>query len=394
MYATAKEALNKFIQLESASGILILLSAVMAILLENSPFSFFYNTLLTQKISILMNGYGIEKPVLLWINDGLMAVFFLLVSLEIKREILEGQLSSVSKASLPFVAALGGMIIPALIYTLLNYGDPIAMKGWAIPVATDIAFAICLVSFLGAKFVPRSLRTFLLAVAIIDDLAAISIIAFFYTGALSMVSIGVALSAFIVLCMLNSANVQRISFYILVGIILWVAVLKSGVHATLAGVLVALTIPIKISKTSHSPLKNLENMLHPWIVYGIMPLFAFANAGVSFRGLSVLDLLHPLPLGIILGLTLGKTMGIFSFVYMSVKCKLCTLPPMSNWGSILGIAITCGIGFTMSLFIGTLAFDTPDLNRYVRMGVLIGSTLSAVGGYMILRLSSGKGRKI
>lgn len=390
MYKKAKEILQKFIQLESASGLLIICAAFVAVVLENSPFQFLYEFFLSRKITILFDGQGLEKPILLWINDGLMAVFFLLVSLEIKREVMEGQLSSFSKASLPAIAAIGGIIIPALIYIVINYGNPIALKGWAIPVATDIAFAICVVSLVGRRFVPYSVKTLLLAIAIIDDIAAITIIALFYTGALSMGPGLVALSALIVLMVFNKLNIQKTTPYILVGVILWAAVLKSGVHATLAGVLVAMTIPIKIPGKRLSPVKDLENSLHPWVVYGVMPLFAFANAGVSFKGLQFQDLLHPLPLGIILGLFFGKLIGVFSTVFIAVKSGISHLPEHVTWNHVLGLAIVCGVGFTMSLFIGTLAFDDTEMNRYVRLGVLIGSSIAAIIGFGILRFISPK----
>lgn len=362
---------------------------MVALLVSNSPLDRLYDALLSTRMEIRVDDLMIAKPLLLWINDGLMAVFFLLVGLEVKRELLEGELSSPAKALLPAVVAAGGMAVPAAIYATLNWGEPQAMRGWAIPTATDIAFALGVLALLGSR-VPVALKIFLTAVAIFDDLGAIVVIAAFYTEHLSMESLAGAAIATAALATLNVVGVTRRAPYILIGIVLWVCVLKSGVHATLAGVVLALAIPLRATDAEgHSPLHRLESILHPWVAFGIMPLFAFANAGVPLAGITPAALLDPVPLGIAAGLIVGKQLGIFGFVWAAVKSGIA--PPLAGatWPQVYGIACLAGIGFTMSLFIGTLAFDDPALGIATRIGVLTGSLISALIGYAVLRLAAG-----
>jgi NhaA family Na+:H+ antiporter len=340
-------------------------------------------------VSLLVNGEGLDKPLLLWINDGLMAIFFLLVGLEIKREVLSGELSGWNKAALPVLAAVGGMMLPAAVYLAFNWQD--APHGWAIPAATDIAFALGVLSLLGTR-APAALKVFLLALAIIDDLGAIVIIAFFYSGNLSLLSLLLAGGATIGLLLLNRFRVRNLTAYLLVGLFLWICVLKSGVHATLAGVVAAAFIPAdRRSGEADAPLGILEDRLHPWVAYGIMPLFAFANAGVSLAGVTLEALLEPLPLGIALGLFVGKQAGVFLFSFAAVRLKLASLPQGVSWRQLYGVALLTGIGFTMSLFIGTLAFSDPAAGVPVRLGVLLGTLVSALTGYLWLRWA-GSGR--
>ncbi len=379
--------IRSFFELESASGILLVFAAVLAMIINNSPLSSLYGVFLDVPLEVRVGSLKIAKPLLLWINDGLMAIFFLLIGLEVKREIFEGQLSSASRAALPGVAALGGMLVPALIYVSLNWGDSAALNGWAIPAATDIAFSLGILALLGER-VPPGLKMFLLAVAIIDDIGAIIIIAVFYSGALSTLSLFLAAVTLGILALLNRLGVTRIAPYVILGIILWVCVLKSGVHATLAGVALAFCIPLKgKSGEKISPARDLENALHPWVAFGIMPLFAFANAGVSLSGITFKSLLSPVPLGIALGLFIGKQVGIFGFSWLAIKLKLAKLPEGVRWSGLYGLSVLCGIGFTMSLFIGSLAFERggPDLETAVRLGVLTGTLLSGLLGYFVLR---------
>jgi NhaA family Na+:H+ antiporter len=336
----------------------------------------------------------LDKPLLLWINDGLMAVFFFLVGLEIKRELLEGRLSTWQQASLPAAAALGGMALPALVYVAVTFGDSVAMRGWAIPAATDIAFALGVLALLGSR-VPVALKVFLLALAILDDLGAIIVIALFYTSELSLESLAVAGVGGAALLILNRSGVTRIAPYLLVGLVIWVCVLKSGVHATLAGVVVALAIPLRSADPSvQSPLRQLEHSLHPWVAFGIMPLFAFGNAGVNLTGLSIDALLSPVPLGIALGLFFGKQMGVLGFAWLGSRAGICRLPEGVTWLQVYGVALLAGVGFTMSLFIGTLAFSDPEHAAAVRLGVLSGSLVSGLLGYLVLRhaISAGESR--
>ena len=375
-------ALEKFINHEASSGVFLLLAAALALALDNSPLAWLYDGLLTTPVSVQIGALALDKPLLLWINDGLMAVFFFLVGLEIKREVLQGQLSSRDRIALPGIAALGGMAIPALIYLLTTGGDPALIDGWAIPAATDIAFALGILALLGSR-VPLALKIFLLALAIIDDLGAIVIIALFYTAQLSPVMLLGAGGALALLVILNLIGVRKLTPYMLLGIVMWVFVLKSGVHATLAGVALALTIPLT-TREGEGPLERLEHALHPWVAFMVMPVFAFANAGVPLAGLNLEMLMQPLTLGIALGLCIGKPVGIFASVWLAVKTGIARLPDEVNWAQIFGVSALAGIGFTMSLFIGTLAFESPESAAGVRLGVLGGSFISALVGLALL----------
>lgn len=385
--------LNEFLRLTSSGGLLLMAAATLAILVANSPLADGYATLLATPFEIRFGATGLAKPLHLWINDGLMALFFLLVGLELKREVVEGHLSDLRTASLPAFAAVGGMAAPALIYIALNSGDAVAMQGWAIPAATDIAFALGVLSLLGSR-VPTALKAFLLSVAIFDDLGAIIVIAIFYTAQLSLTSLAVAGGLISGLFLLNRFGVTRIAAYLLLGVPLWLAVLKSGVHATLAGVVVALFIPIQGSVVgltegarTPSPLRKLEHALHPWVAFGVLPIFAFSNAGVSLSGLSPSDVLRPVPLGVIAGLFVGKQVGVFGLSWLAVRFGLARRPRDVSWRQIHGAALLAGIGFTMSLFVASLAFEEgagigPGLER---LGVVVGSLLSGVVGYFILQ---------
>lgn len=380
--------IRNFLSLQAAGGILLGMAAIVALVMKNSPLESLYDGFLTIPLAIQMGEFIIDKPLLLWINDGLMAVFFLLVGLEIKREILEGQLSTREQISLPAIAALGGLVLPALIYSYFNWQDAEAINGWAIPAATDIAFALGVVSLLGNR-VPEALKIALVAIAIIDDLAAILIIALFYTSNLSVFSLAVGIIGIAILTLLNKRGVTKLAPYIITGVFLWACVLKSGVHATLAGVLLAFFIPLK-TKTPEgkAPLRQLEHGLHPWVAYAILPVFAFANAGVSLQGLSIDLLMQPITLGIAAGLFFGKQIGVMAFTALGMALKLCKLPQGVNWKQYYGMALITGIGFTMSLFIGTLAFETTEHQTAVRLGVLLGSAMSGVLGYLLLRATS------
>ena len=380
-------ALRDFMKLESAGGILLLAAAVVAMVIANSPLQGFYVALLDTPVAVQVGKLVIAKPLLLWVNDGLMAIFFFLIGLEIKREVMEGELSSFKQVVLPGMGALGGMLVPALIYAWFNWHDPIALDGWAIPVATDIAFALALLGVFGAR-VPTSLKVFLLTLAIFDDLAAIVIIALFYSADMSAAALMVGAAALALGIIMNRLGVTRISFYVLLGVVLWTAVLKSGVHATLAGVLIAFCVPMR-DPQGNSPLRSLEHDLHGPVAYVILPLFAFANAGLSFQGMSVADLAHPVTLGVILGLLLGKPLGILLFVGLAVGLRIVKLPGNVNWMQIFGVACACGIGFTMSLFIAGLAFEHGSGDYFAgdRLGILVGSILSALIAYLILHIS-------
>jgi NhaA family Na+:H+ antiporter len=385
-----EKALSEFMQLESAGGILLLISAVVAILVANSPLAGFYGQLLDTTVAIQVGALAINKPLLLWINDGLMAVFFFLVGLEIKREVMEGELSSFSQVILPGMGALGGMLVPAAIYAWLNWHDSVALDGWAIPVATDIAFALALLGVFGSR-VPIALKVFLLTLAIFDDLAAIVIIALFYSADLSLAALCIGAAALAAGVIMNRVGVTRTSAYILLGIVLWIAVLKSGVHATLAGVLIAFCVPMRDAQGA-SPLTRLEHDLHGPVAFAILPIFAFANAGLSLGGMALADLTHPVTLGVILGLLVGKPLGIMLFVGLALGLRLVALPPRVNWGQLLGVAFVCGIGFTMSLFIAGLAFEHGSGDYFAgdRLGILIGSILAAIAGFLMLHLSLPK----
>lgn len=363
---------------------------VLAIIAENSALKPIYDLLLETPVELRIGKLILAKPLLLWINDALMAVFFFLVGLELKREVLEGQLSSPSQIVLPTLAALAGIAVPALIFAAVNYQDPAAMRGWAIPTATDIAFALGILALLGSR-VPSALKLFLLAVAIIDDIGAILIIAIFYSGDLETIMFAVAIVAIIALAFLNWRGVTSATPYILVGIILWIAVLKSGVHATLAGIVLAMFIPLKSKSSSEKPLLlRLEHDLHATVAFVILPIFAFANAGINLAGLDISDLLAPVPLGITLGLVVGKQLGIFSIIFVTVKLGFAKLPKNVGWAQIYGLSVLCGIGFTMSLFISSLAFEHVGTEYAMneRLGIIVGSLISAVMGYVILRVFS------
>lgn len=377
--------ITKFLRLESAGGIILIMMALLAMTLANSPLSGYYQQFLDLDVQLRFGALDIHKPLLLWINDGLMAIFFLVIGLEVKREMIDGALSTRAQATFPAIAALGGMVAPALIYLLFNHGVPETHAGWAIPAATDIAFALGVMALLGNR-VPVSLKVFLLALAIIDDLGVIFIIALFYTSELSMTALAVAAAATALLFWMNRRGVDRLSFYMIVGAVLWVAVLKSGVHATLAGVVLGFMIPYK-GKRYSSPLKHLEHKLHGWCVYFILPLFAFANAGVSLTGLTLGSLASAVPLGVMLGLCVGKPIGITLISYLALKLKLAKLPEGTNFGQIIAVSVLCGIGFTMSMFIASLAFsaDAHHYDTLSRLGILCGSTIAAVSGYLILR---------
>ncbi|WP_409314295.1 Na+/H+ antiporter NhaA [Pseudomonas putida] len=382
---------TRFFQLEAASGLLLIAAAVLALIINNSPLSYLYGGLLEVPVAIQVGALNIAKPLLLWINDGLMALFFLLIGLEVKREVVDGHLSKPSQVILPATAAVGGMVVPALIYWFINRDNPAAVAGWAIPTATDIAFALGVLALLG-KRVPVSLKLFLMTLAIIDDLGAIIVIALFYSGTLSSVSLLLAAACLLVLVAMNRLDVIKLGPYMIVGLILWVCVLKSGVHATLAGVALAFCIPLRTRNAESSPLLALEHALQPWVAYAILPIFAFANAGVSLAGMTVDSFTHPVPMGITIGLLLGKTVGVFGLTWVAVKLRLAALPAGAGWGQILGVAILCGIGFTMSLFVGSLAF-APGSSEYAgmdRMGILTGSFFAAVIGYAVTAMASRK----
>lgn len=387
-------AVQNFMKLESAGGILLLIATIVAMVVANTPLKELYGSLLDTTVSIQVGALLIEKPLLLWVNDGLMAVFFFLIGLEIKREVIEGELSSFSQIVLPGMGALGGMVVPAAIYAWMNWNDPIALDGWAIPVATDIAFALALLGIFGSR-VPIALKVFLLTLAIFDDLAAIVIIAIFYSGDLSLSSLFIGALALIAAIAMNRLGVTRTSSYILLGIVLWIAVLKSGVHATLAGVLIALCIPMR-DPQGKSPLRELEHNLHAPVAFVILPVFAFANAGLSLAGISIDDLTHPVTLGVITGLFFGKPLGILVFIGIAVGLRFAQLPKNISWMQLLGISFACGIGFTMSLFIAGLAFEHGSGEYFIgdRIGILAGSLLSALAAFLLLNISLPKSTQI
>ncbi|RJX65048.1 Na+/H+ antiporter NhaA [Vibrio sinensis] len=372
-----------FFKMESAGGILLVIAAAIAMTIANTPLNGMYETFL--------HTYVFNMSVSHWVNDGLMAVFFLLIGLEVKRELLEGALKSKETAIFPAIAAVGGMLAPALVYVLFNFNDAEAISGWAIPAATDIAFALGIMALLG-KRVPVSLKVFLLALAIIDDLGVVVIIALFYTGDLSTTALAVGFAMTGLLFVLNSRHVTKLTPYMIVGAILWFAVLKSGVHATLAGVVIGFSIPLKGNKGERSPLKHMEHALHPYVAFFILPLFAFANAGISLEGVSVDGLTSMLPLGIAMGLLVGKPLGIFSFSWVAVKMGVAKLPEGINFKHIFAVSVLCGIGFTMSIFISSLAFGpvNAEFDTYARLGILMGSTTAAILGYILLHMSLPK----
>ena len=390
MIQTITKPFKWFFKLEAASGLVLLLSAIIALIISNSNLAELYFSSLNKYLFIGINNFGIKLSVIHWINDALMAIFFFFVTLEIKREFLQGELSNIKQALLPIIAAVGGMLVPALIYIFINIDNPETLNGWAIPSATDIAFSLGVLSLLGSR-VPISLKVFLTALAIIDDLGAIVIIALFYSGDLSFKYLGLMLLAFILLLALNKFNIKKFLPYLIIGLFLWDFTHQSGIHATIAGVLLACTIPHRKKEKDFSLLIKLEHAISPYVAYGIMPIFAFANAGVSLEGLSFSSLLSQVPLGILLGLFLGKQFGVFAFSYASIKLKLAQMPNNSNWVNLYGVGILTGIGFTMSLFVGNLAFVTnPEFIDGVKIGVLSGSLLSTVVGYLLLLLTSKK----
>ncbi|MFZ5790544.1 MAG: Na+/H+ antiporter NhaA [Pseudomonadota bacterium] len=385
-YTRIVSEIRDFLRLESSAGLLLLAAALLALVASNTPLESLYGAFLGIPVEIRVGALHLDKPLLLWINDGLMAVFFLLVGLEIKRELVEGELSTPAQAALPVAAALGGMAVPAAIYLAMNWADPVARAGWAIPSATDIAFAIGVLTLLGPR-IPQSLKVFLLALAIIDDLGAIVIIALFYSGDLALSSLLFGSVAFAGLLLLNLMGVRRIAPYALLGIVLWVCVLKSGVHATLAGVVTAFCIPLREEPAyGPSPLKRLEHALHPWVAFLVMPLFGFANAGVSLTGDGGAALAGGVASGIALGLFLGKQLGAFGVAALAIKSGLARLPEGASWLGLYGTCVLAGIGFTMSLFIGTLAWDDAAYAAPLRLGVLGGSLLSGLVGYLILKV--------
>ena len=387
-------ALQNFIRLESAGGVLLLGATALAMLVANTPLAAAYDLLLDTRLAVRIGEAGIDKPLLLWINDGLMAVFFFLIGLEVKRELCEGELSSAERVALPAIGAAGGILAPACIYAALNWSNPGAIDGWAIPAATDIAFALALLRAFGDR-VPVSLKAFLLAVAIFDDLAAIAIIALFYTGDLSPGMLAVAGVALFFALALNRRGVTNVTAYVLLGLVLWVALLKSGVHATLAGVLIALCIPMR-SGSGNSPLKDLERDLHVPVAFAVLPVFAFANAGISFSGVGWGDFVDPVTLGIAMGLLLGNPIGIVGLVFLAVRLRFVALPQGVTLAQLTGMAFTCGIGFTMSLFIAGLAFQHGDVTHWAadKLGILLGSLASASAGAVLLHASLPRNRDL
>jgi NhaA family Na+:H+ antiporter len=382
--------LLEFFRMEAAGGLMLVAAAGLGMVWANSAAARLYHAMLKLPISIRAGDFALAKPLLLWVNDGLMAIFFLLVGLEIKREVMAGELATRDNALLPAIAAVGGMAVPALIYVAINFTDPVAVHGWAIPAATDIAFALGVAALLGSR-APPALKILLSALAIIDDLGAIVIIAVFYTSDLSLVSLYLAGVALVALAALNLTGVTRLAPYIVVGVFLWVCVLKSGVHATLAGVALALFIPIRDAQEA-GPLYRMEHALHPWVSFAILPVFALANAGISLTGVTFGTLLEPIPLGVAAGLVLGKPVGVMLTAVAGTRLGIAKLPDGIRWLQFFGMALLTGIGFTMSLFIGTLAFETTVQQVDVRLGVLVGSVISALAGYAVLRTLRGRAR--
>lgn len=388
-------AIANFFKLESAGGILLILAAFLALICANTPLHTYYSLLLDTPVEIRIGTFGIAKPLLLWINDGLMVIFFFLVGLELKRELIEGELSDPRKIILPGVGAIGGMLVPALIYFYFNSHDPIAIQGWAIPTATDIAFALGVLALLGSR-VPTSLKIFLTSLAIFDDIGAIIIIAIFYTENISQLALIVVACCLPVLFYMNRRNVESKSMYVLVGIVMWVALLKSGVHATLSGVVLAMFIPLKLkSNPDYSPLRSMEHDLHSVVAFFVLPIFAFANAGLDLSGMGIDKVMHGVPLGIAFGLFIGKQVGIFVLCWLAIKTSIARLPDGMTWTTLYGTAVLCGIGFTMSLFIGSLAFgESADFIFDDRLGIILGSLLSGIVGYLILSASLPRKNKV
>lgn len=382
--------IHAFLSLKTAPGILLCLAAILAMISENSSLSPIYEGFKNIPVILKFGAFEVDKPLLLWINDGLMAIFFLLIGLEIKREVVEGHLSKREQIILPSVAALGGLVVPAAIYAYINWNSSETLNGWAIPAATDIAFALGILLLLGDR-IPVALKVCLVAIAILDDLAAILIIAFFYTAETSILSLVLAGIGLIIAFMMNRRGVTSLSPYVVLGLVIWACVLKSGVHATLAGVALGLIIPLKAkNKDGKSPLKVMEHVLHPWVGFAVIPIFAFANAGVSLSGLTWNAFTHPVTLGIMAGLFIGKQIGVMGLTFIATQLKLCKLPEGTNWKQFYGMALLTGIGFTMSLFIGTLAFEDIQYAGPVRLGVLAGSILSGVLGTIVLVMTTSK----
>ena len=387
---TIQTSIERFLQQESAAGILLMFSAVLAMIVANTPLSVYYDLLLDTPVEVTIGKLEVAKPLLLWINDGLMALFFLLVGLELKREMLIGELSSPGKIMLPAIGAIGGMLVPALIYIWFNYDDPVNIQGWAIPAATDIAFALGILTLLGSR-VPIALKIFLTSLAIFDDVGAVLIIAFFYTANLSTTALIFVAACVPLLAYLNYRGVTSRSAYVFIGVIMWTAMLKSGVHATLAGILLAFFIPLK-SEEGPSPLKSLEHDLHSLVAFFVLPVFAFANAGINLHGIGLDQLMHPVPVGIALGLFVGKQLGIFGLCWLALKTKLVRMPEGMNYTSLYGTACLAGVGFTMSLFIGSLAFEeNPGMSLFdERLGIITGSIASGLVGYFVLAMALKK----
>lgn len=392
MPKAAASFIRNFFKMESSAGILLFLSAVLAMIIANSSLSGYYNLLLDTPVAIQIGALDINKPLLLWINDGLMAVFFFLVGLELKRELIDGELSDKRNIVLPGIGAIGGMLFPALVFFWFNKDDPQALQGWAIPAATDIAFALAVLKLLGPR-VPVSLKIFLTSLAIFDDIGAILVIAFFYTSQISTTALLVVAACVPLLYIINKKGVEATSTYIIIGVIMWVAMLKSGVHATLTGVILAMFIPMESKENpGTSPLKILEHNLHSAVAYIILPIFAFANSGLNLSGVGLEQMLHPVPLGIALGLVVGKQVGIFSLCWIAIKLGWAAMPDRSNWIAIYGVSALCGIGFTMSLFIGSLAYEETQFDMIFdeRLGIIVGSLISATIGFFVLKTQYGK----
>lgn len=390
MQATIKN----FLKMESAGGIVLMAAAALALVAANTGAAGLYAYFIETPVEVRVGALNIAKPLFLWVNDGLMAIFFFLVGLELKREFLEGELSRPANVLLPALGAIGGMVVPVGIYLFINKGDPSGTDGWAIPAATDIAFALGILSLLGSR-VPVSLKVFLVSLAIFDDLGAIVIIAIFYSGDLSSAALVTAVACLVALTIMNRRDVMSVSSYVLVGVIMWIAVLKSGVHATLAGVALAAFIPMRDPRqTNYSPLRELEHDLHQVVAFGVLPMFAFVNAGIDLSGVGFDDLMHKVPLGIAAGLFIGKQAGIFLLCFAAIKLGLARMPDGANWGSLYGISILCGVGFTMSLFVGSLAFENEVIEQArifdERLGIILGSLLSGVMAYVVLHLALPK----
>lgn len=386
-------AWREFLRLESAGGLILAFAAVLALILANSPLADLYEQVLKANLTIMIENFGVSKPLVLWVNDGLMAVFFLLVGLELKREVMDGQLSRPDQIALPALAALGGLAVPAIIYIFINRDNPQGITGWGVPTATDIAFALAILSTLGSR-VPASIKVFLTAIAIFDDLAAIIIIAVFYSSDLSTASLMAASAGILVLFILNRLGVQSLAAYLIVGIFIWLFVLKSGVHATLAGIAVAAFVPIK-GTDDHSPLRHLEHILHPWVAYAVLPIFAFANAGLPLAGIGLDAVTGTISIGIMLGLFFGKQIGVFGMTALAIGLGIARKPEGSSWLMLYGVALLCGVGFTMSLFIGSLAFEHGGFSNIaaLKVGVIVGSLVSGISGWLILHMCLPKSKQ-